>query len=241
MLISHRKRFIFTKTVKTAGTSVESYFERFCMPEGDWQQSHGRDEYESATGIIGHRGNKPEQATWFNHMSARSIRELVGAQVWDGYFKFTVVRNPFDKLVSGCFMFNPALGDVQDPVQRALGFRAWLDEFAGLVAANRDLIADDAKPHYLKPLVCALIDRDKYLIDGQVCVDFFLRFETLRRDLMELCRKLDVDFDLSRLPEFKKGFRDPDLPLTEYYDGASEDIVRQLYRWEIDHFGYALA
>lgn len=35
MLISHRKRFIFTKTAKTAGTSVESYFEQYCMPEGE--------------------------------------------------------------------------------------------------------------------------------------------------------------------------------------------------------------
>ena len=41
MLISHRKQFIYTKTAKTAGTSVESYFEKYCMPEGKWQFSHG--------------------------------------------------------------------------------------------------------------------------------------------------------------------------------------------------------
>jgi hypothetical protein len=52
MLISHRYRFICTKTVKTAGTSVENFFEEFCMPEGEWTESHGRDEYESPTGII---------------------------------------------------------------------------------------------------------------------------------------------------------------------------------------------
>ena len=31
MLISHRKKFIFTKTKKTAGTSVESVFETYCI------------------------------------------------------------------------------------------------------------------------------------------------------------------------------------------------------------------
>lgn len=29
MLVSHRYKFIYTKTVKTASTSVESFFERF--------------------------------------------------------------------------------------------------------------------------------------------------------------------------------------------------------------------
>jgi hypothetical protein len=31
MLVSHLKKFIFTKTKKTAGTSVESVFEPYCM------------------------------------------------------------------------------------------------------------------------------------------------------------------------------------------------------------------
>jgi hypothetical protein len=44
MLISHRKRFIFFKTSKTAGTSVESFFEKFCYAEGEWKFSHAREE-----------------------------------------------------------------------------------------------------------------------------------------------------------------------------------------------------
>ncbi len=35
MLVSHRHQFIYTKTHKTASTSVEAYFERFCFPPGD--------------------------------------------------------------------------------------------------------------------------------------------------------------------------------------------------------------
>ena len=38
MLISHRKQFIYTKTYKTAGTSVEVYFEPYCMQEGEWKE-----------------------------------------------------------------------------------------------------------------------------------------------------------------------------------------------------------
>lgn len=53
MLVSHRKKFIYTKTVKAAGTSVVSYFEKSCMPEGAWEFAHFRDEYVSEEGILG--------------------------------------------------------------------------------------------------------------------------------------------------------------------------------------------
>lgn len=33
MLVSHRKKFIFAKTKKTASTSVESVFETYCIHE----------------------------------------------------------------------------------------------------------------------------------------------------------------------------------------------------------------
>src|SRR4029453_8467383 len=102
MLVSHRHRFIYTKTMKTAGTSVEVYFEPYCMPAGTWQFSHHRSQQISDAGIIGFRGprqHRPE-VKWWNHMPAATIRERVGPEVWDGYFKFCVIRNPFDKAIS---------------------------------------------------------------------------------------------------------------------------------------------
>ena len=56
MLKSHRYRFIYAKTLKNAGTSFESFFEEMCMPDGEWTESHARNEYESSSGVIGYRG-----------------------------------------------------------------------------------------------------------------------------------------------------------------------------------------
>jgi hypothetical protein len=100
MLVSHRKQFIYTKTVKTAGTTVEAYFEKYCLPEGEWRLSHARDEYAGPTGVVGYRGLNPQGKQWYHHMPARAIKRRVGDDVWNSYFKFSVVRNPFDKLVS---------------------------------------------------------------------------------------------------------------------------------------------
>ena len=73
MLVSHRKKFIYTKTVKTAGTSVESYFEKYCMLEGAWEFAHGREEFVSAEGIIGYRGNNAREKKLYNHMPKQSV------------------------------------------------------------------------------------------------------------------------------------------------------------------------
>jgi len=101
MLVSHRYKFIYTKTVKTAGTSVESYFEPYCMKEGEWSFAHSRDEYTSETGIIGYRGNQiPDDCVYYNHMPAQKIKNLLGEDIWNSYFKFCVVRNPFSKAAS---------------------------------------------------------------------------------------------------------------------------------------------
>lgn len=240
MLVSHRKSFIFTKTVKTAGTSVESYFERWCMPEGEWKQLHVRDEHISDAGIIGERSARPSNARWYNHMSAYNIRKQLGHDIWDEYFKFTVVRNPFDKLVSGFFMFNRPQTGERSGEDEIRCFRAWLQNFGELAIMNKSLIEAHDVPHYLKPIELSLVDRDKYLIDGEECVDHFIQYESLVPDIKNLCEKLRIPFEAQQIPEFKKGIRHHRIPIREYFDSQSQEIVQDLYAWEISRFGYSL-
>jgi len=88
MIISHKHKFIFLKVPKTASTSVEIFFEQFC-DEND---------------IIGFRGSKEKKdrinPEWWNHMPAYLIKKKIGNKIWDSYFKFCVIRNPWDFLVS---------------------------------------------------------------------------------------------------------------------------------------------
>jgi hypothetical protein len=84
MLCSHLKRFIYLKTMKTAGTSVEVFFERFCCPRDGYIETHERDELVCAEGVVGARGANVAGATFYNHMSAARVRELLGEEVWQG-------------------------------------------------------------------------------------------------------------------------------------------------------------
>jgi hypothetical protein len=210
VLISHRKQFIYTKTAKTAGTSVESYFEKYCMPEGAWEFSHGREEFLSEEGIIGYRGNNFLAQNWYNHMPAVEIRDKIGHSIWQKYFKFCVVRNPFDKLVSG-FFFNNEIKEGEDLIE---SFRNWI-KGGGIV-----------------------LDRDKYLINREICIDYFIRYENLENGIAYVCNLRNMPFEPERIPRLKASFRNREIPLREFYDEETIQIVSQRYKFEIECFNY---
>lgn len=238
MLVSHRKHFIFTKTVKTAGTSVESYFEQYCMPDGEWQESHNREEYISVAGIIGYRGPQRKGETWYNHMPAKLIRDLIGQGVWDSYFKFTVIRNPFDKLISG-FYFKEKRKKYYSRKRRLIGYA---HKILG-IGDPIDRVSGDTDIERFRSWIRtgdAVIDRDKYLIDGIECVDFFMRFEELNDGVKHVCDRLSIPYNPSRIPEFKKGIRNGRLNIRDYYDSETKRVVQEKYAWELERFGYDL-
>jgi hypothetical protein len=190
VLVSHRYNFIYTKTVKTAGTSVESYFERFCMPKNEWSFSHFRDEYVSESGIIGcRRFERPADCKWWNHMPAAMIRERIGEEAWSNYLKFCVIRNPYDKALSAFYYFkNPDYRSENNATAKFTDLDKERSEF-------EDWLCSGEPP----------IDRDKYLIDGQFCLDEVIRYETLATDLEGLCARLHIPWNLALLPSLKAG------------------------------------
>ena len=217
MLVSHRYRFIYTKTIKTASTSVESYFERFCMPEGEWTQAIHRDEYDAATGIIGQRGGKMRpEIRWWNHMPARLIRDQLGEALWSSYTKFCVIRHPFEKIIS-LFYFRRANGWIAVDVEAsdAAQFQAWV-------------LSSPEGIH----------DRDLFMVDGRICMDVFLRYEHLESDLQRLSIQLGLPSG-GELPRYKSHQR----PLTgradTLHNAATRKRVRELYAFEFETFGYA--
>jgi hypothetical protein len=211
MLVSHRKEFIYTKTAKTASTSVETYFEPLCLPPDTWEFRHGRDETVCDEGIIGYRGPDTTGKRWFNHMSCEMIRDALGADLWDRYFKFAVIRNPFDKLLSGYFFEQRPQGSREELIA---GFRRWVREGG------------------------AIVDRHTYTLEGEVCMDYFIRYEQLQQGVAEVCRRLDEPFEAERLPNLKAQFRERSVPLEAFYDPETRDRAAHIYAFEMDYFGY---
>lgn len=181
------------------------------MPDGVWEFAHSREEYVSKEGIIGYRGNNAKGKKWYNHMPAIEIRDKIGLSIWHKYFKFCVVRNPFDKLVSGFFFANPEKNEGGDLIG---SFRNWIKNGGSVV------------------------DRDKYLINGDICIDYFVRYENLDNGIENVCNLLNIKFESETIPKLKTGFRNREISLKEFYDEETIELVCRKYAFELEYFNY---
>jgi len=223
MLISHLHRFIYMKTFKTGGTSVEIYFERYCTdPARTFGERHEREWETSKWGIIAARGDRfVPGRTWYNHMPAGRVLALIGPELWSSYYKFCVVRNPYDKLVSSFWhgLPNPQRLQLQsadfDEVRKQ--FRQWVTT------------ADHPR------------DRNIFTISGLPVMNRYVRYEDLHGGLEAVCRDLALPWDPSRLGYYKSGARLRNEPYAEYYDKSSAELALSLYHWEFDYFQYSLS
>jgi hypothetical protein len=100
MIISHKHKFIFVKTFKTAGSSVEKYLYDYLGPSDILRGS----EHDNTPSL-----NAAPKA---RHKTAHEIK-LKYPNEWNSYFKFSIDRNPWDVAVSWFYWMKHA-GRIQD-------------------------------------------------------------------------------------------------------------------------------
>ena len=227
MLVSHSHRFIYLKTAKTAGTSIEAYFEPYCRPENSGPVQHHCDQHESTAGIVGYRGPNRTGKKWFNHMPASAVRRHVGEEIWSSYFKFCAVRNPWQKAISafafqkhkdGTSMPQPTLADrIRHPLHtsKQLLFLCWLQT--------------GRQP----------IDKDIYAPDGTFFVDGIIRHECLENDMDAICQHLGLPWEVQKMDSHKMGIRPPGMTAACMVRAPADRLIRDSYQFEIDTFNYS--
>lgn len=226
VLVCHKHDFIFLKTRKTAGTSVEMALETLCVPPGQ-KITEYRPVQKSEYGIVGSRGddykltglNKLRRPwDWRNHQTASFVYRMIGKKFWDQCTKITSVRNPFDRMVSHYHYVTNYHGNTEtdfDSIRAA---------FRNFCHSNR--WSDDRRIVHLK---------DKFIIDHAV------RFENMVDDLETIARKLDLPLETHALPVTKsmaKTRKKYDVP--DYYDNDLIELVKKRMSWVFDHFDYPL-
>jgi hypothetical protein len=227
MIVCHAHRYIFVKTRKTAGTSVEIALAKFCGPNDVITRDTPADQEIRAA--LGHPGPQNEYGVGFrhyvlgdwrrlltrgvrarfkNHMPARRIRAIVGERIWASYFKFTIERDQWDKAVSLYYWRT-----------RAMEPRPTLLEF--LQSANRHSISNF----------------DVYAIDGRVAVDRVIRYESLERELEDVRTQLGLPEPIA-LPRAKGQHRPRDADARALIGSGEKDIIDRVCAREIAAFGY---
>lgn len=216
MLLSHSKKFIFQRTKKTAGTSIEVYFQPWCTTP---EHNKATDKYNEAVtdqGIVGSRSRPYNK--FYDHMPVRELRSKLGEDIWQNYFKFCSIRNPWDKAVSRFYWETRRV------------------KYEGMLFTEVQRLFNLFVRRHLKIL---WDDKLMYIDDGQPCMNFYVRYEHLHKDLETVCNHLDIPWQPERLGQFKGGIRVHNNPYQDYYtDQFVIDTVVRHSKFEIDNFGY---
>jgi len=216
MIVSRRHGFVFIKTRKTAGTSLEIALSDVCGPDdivtSILEDAEGirrvaaqnvRIPLSRAAAVDGLgrivRFRRPT-LTFTNHVPMHVVRRHLDL---DGLFSFTVERNPWDRAISLYFW---STRDVQ-------GSRPTVSTF-------------------LREVGWHISNFPTYSHEGKVIVDRVLRYENLAADLDQVWRDLELP-GVPVLPRAKSGFRQP-LQL----DADDIAFISDRCRREIELLGY---
>jgi len=143
-------------------------------------------------------------------------RSEIGEKQFNSYFKFGFVRNPWDRAVS-LYLRKQGL-----QMRHKLTF----EEFVAWIKYSSSTCIHPV-PH---------LNQLDWFVDphGNVLVDFIGKFESLQSDWVKISKKLGLT---QELPHKKKNPR-RGKHYTEYYSVATEKIIEDKFRVDIEYFGY---
>jgi hypothetical protein len=204
MLLSVSHRFIFIHVNKVAGTSVKRALEHL----GNKPSRTPLSKLKSKLGLA----SDYRQRFYPVHTYASQLQQELPQSVFDEFFKFAFVRNPWDWLVSTYHYLG------HTPTHRHHRRVAAMTSFAEYVEFE--------------------ITRDKrsqatFVGNGKdIIVDFVGRYETLEEDFSVVCQRIGVDAPLPHANKVQhRDYR-------KYYDDALIEKVGEHWRQDIDLFEY---
>lgn len=208
-MISHQRGAIFTAIPKTGSSSIckALQVENFCL------------HHECRS----------------DHMHVKGLRQKnIFLEHWndyDSYFKFTFVRDPWDRCLSAYKWYSTPSG------RRALGNKGELYDTRVVSFSKfiRDYVTIPAMSAPREGYFQKMDLQVNWILDssGKTIPDFVGRFENLQHDFDIVCDKIGVP--RKKLPHLNKTDH---KHYTECYDEETKQIVAELYAKDIEFFGY---
>ncbi len=218
MILSHTRRFIYFKTVKTAGTTTEVLLEAACLPRGDlpdkWEDWHQADEVVDDRGIVAARVHGAH-TRFRHHMTPSELIDALGPDVLSDYTTCANIRNPWDKMVSHFFFDAEREGRMPlKPDQIPGQLEAYLDGYRRW-------------------------EIDRQIVSPNYRMDTFIRYEHLVDDISLFAQRCGFTIPDVAWPRLKSGSRPAaSRDYRPLYTRQGQQAVAELYADWIDAFGY---
>jgi hypothetical protein len=197
-MISEANNFLFIHVPKTGGNSIQKVLVPFSDDYMVWGDPNSKERF----------GIKSTVLDIEKHSTLEHYRSQLDPTKFERYFKFTCVRNPWDRCVS--YFFSPHRGIVE-----------WSPEsFAVFIQTTID-----PHRHYL-----ALEPEDP---DPFARLDMVLTYENLKSDFSTLCNRIGIgDQTLPHINASKRNH------YRTYYNDYLKELVAVKFAEEIARFNY---
>ena len=216
MVISNNKKFIFIHIYKTGGNSVSSLLLPYARKREKFSQKWiSRYIINRINKLLrlNDQGNK-----WINgirkHATALEIKDCIGDKKFAEYFKFTIVRNPYDFLVSLYHYIKQSPNHRNYQTVNSLTFKEFIiNETKNNCHLQSDFITNN---------------------DGKLIVDYVGKLEHIDYSLSHVSRKLNIP--KKNIPDSNKSERNSDE--MNYYDVELLEIVNKYFKKDFELLGY---
>jgi len=253
--INHKKKFIFIHIAKCAGSSISKSLDGRHLAS----TKISRKQWKAAGGLTigGHK-------TITNFYKNKKILKNPDINL-DDYFKWTFVRNPWSRIVSGYFnsLVPPGSTCYGNNIGGFKDYGEWskykdkkapeFKEFIKLLYSRKDEITNitdmewpgppgaRGKPiplfdnkipriiHYMPALPCLTLN-------GECKMDFIGKVENLQEDWKHVSNIIGVTDKIGHAR--KNTSYNQGLNYEDHYDDATINMVGELFKQDIDYFGY---
>jgi len=205
-MISEQHKIIFIHIFKTGGQSLDHFFgwnkqkvkNSIVNKNLKYRSSHSCSEYLNLLEDSGFASNFDEDC-------------------WNKYFKFAIVRNPYDRVIS-----------FYHYLQNKFKFKIGFNEFIKLFHTNQKLLMQKtriSKSHLedMKKTMCWFLDKD---------IDKIYRFED-SSTWTEIAKLNSINNEIEHSNKSKHKH------YSEYYNEESKKIIELLYKEDLDRFNYS--
>lgn len=208
MILSHSKKFIFIHIYKVAGISIRKVLQPY-----DNLSSKDFPWYMNLKFDIGQRYQL--FSDWaINHIRAKELQKYLPVEIFNNYFKFCFVRNPWDWQVS---LYHFMLQYKDHPQHNLISNMKTFDEYIEW-RINNDF---ELQKNFI------------YNDNDEILVDYVGRFESLQEDFDEICLRLEIP-----TVELPFANRSNHKHYKEYYNKYTINLVAEAFKDDIELLHY---
>jgi hypothetical protein len=160
------------------------------------------------------------------HNRIKDYRLIFSKEEWHAYYKFTVVRNPWDRLVSAYFFLKEGGFDEID--------KKWFDANLSKYKDFEDFVVSWLSKKNIYTWNHFIPQFEFVCIGNKIVVDKVLKLENMLSNIAEINKKLNTNINSSH--ENKTKSRESDYRV--YYTDRTKKIVEEIYRNDIEMFNY---